>query len=145
LYDDVKEDNIDSFHSRFFDNMDCIRIRRADNYLESSMTPTFGESSIVTLASTSNTKETEQQQSQLQPQQHQPPPRRHDVPTAQMTLTPEEQQRMEANNMHQQNAPKLGFAADVRSLNSLWICRAIYSFEIRSILSRWFHRRIYRG
>jgi putative heme iron utilization protein len=42
---------------------------------------------------------------------------RHDVgASAQMVLSPEEQQKMEAYSTHQQNAPKLGFPADVRTL-----------------------------
>jgi putative heme iron utilization protein len=42
---------------------------------------------------------------------------RHDVgSSAQIELSPEEQAKMEAYGQHQTNAPKLGFAADIRSL-----------------------------
>ena len=42
---------------------------------------------------------------------------KHDIGAgSMMELTPEEQQKMEAFGLHQQNAPKLGFPTDVRTL-----------------------------
>ena len=46
-----------------------------------------------------------------------PPAPRHDVgSSAQMELSPAEQKKMEAYSTHQQNAPKLDWATDVRTL-----------------------------
>lgn len=64
----------------------------------------------------SSTKETQQesQQKEEKEQGHKAP--RHDVPSAKINLTPEEEEKMNAYGLHQQNAPKLGFPADVRTL-----------------------------
>jgi hypothetical protein len=50
---------------------------------------------------------------------HAPPPPKHDVSAGgnpMANLTPEQVQRVQAYMEHQQNAPKIGFPTDVRSL-----------------------------